>query len=125
MLSNLPFDIRENIHNNLSDKDQMNLFNITKYSRNSYKKNIGALILKNYLKLHGIHDIDDFCYIVGFYSSFDLLRYLQYIFDTPRKGYEYNPFTSNITKVKYPYLKWTRVISRRNKTLDGLLDLFY
>jgi len=125
MLNNLPFDIRENIHNELSDKDLMNLFTINKYSRNSYKKHATALILKKYLKLHEIYNIDDFCYIVGFYSSFDLLKYLQYIFDTPRKGYEYNPFTSDITKRTHPYLKWTRVISRRNKTLDGLLDLFY
>lgn len=125
MLSNLPFDIRENIHNELSDKDLMNLFNINKYSRNSYKKHINALILKNYLKLHELDNTDDFCYIVAFYSSFDLLKYLQYIFDTPRVGYSYNPFTSDITKIRNPYLKWTRVISRRNKTLDGLLDLFY
>lgn len=125
MLNNLPFDIRDNIHNKLSDKDLINLFNINKHSRNSYKKHISALNLKNYLKLQCFENTDDFCYIVGFYSSFDLLKYLQHIFDTPHMGYSYNPFTSDVTKNKNPELKWTRVISRRNKTLDGLLDLFY
>lgn len=125
MLSNIPFDIYENIHNELSDKDLMNLFNINKYSRNSYKKHTNALILKNYLKLHQLENVDDFCYIVGFYSSFNLLKYLQYIFDTPRPGYEYDPFTSDVKKIKDRHLKWTRVISRRNRTLDALLDLFY
>jgi hypothetical protein len=125
MLSNLPFDIRENIHNDLSDKDMMNLFNINKNSRNFYKKHISALILKNYLNLHEFENTDKFCYIVGFYSSIDLLKYLQYVFDTPLKGYSYNPFTSDVTKTRSSDFKWTRVISRRNKTLDGLLDLFY
>lgn len=125
MLNNLPFDIRDNIHNKLSDKDLINLFNINKYSRQYYKKHTTALILKNYLKLQCFENTDDFCYIVGFYSSFDLLKYLQHIFDTPHMGYSYNPFTSDVTKIKNPELKWTRVISRRNKTLDGLLDLFY
>lgn len=125
MLNNIPFDIRENIHNELSDKDLVNLFTINKYSRQHYKKHTNALILKNYLKIHDLKSIEDLCYIACFFSPADLLKYLQFVFDTPRMGYSYNPFTSDVTKTKNPDLKWTRVVSRRNKTLDGLLDLFY
>jgi|TARA_R110002074_G_scaffold87339_1_gene192802 hypothetical protein len=125
MLDDLPFDINEYITNILPDKDLMNIYNLNKYHKKSYKKHASALKLKQHLNLHKFENTTDFCYIVGFYSSFNLIKFLQYVFDTPSSDYIYDPFTSDVTRRKNPDLKWTHVISRRNKTLDGLLDLFY
>lgn len=129
MLGELPFHIENTICNNLlSDGDRMNVYHLNRQFRNSRHKHIGANILKQYMKMHGFETVDDFSYIAGFYPTMDLIKFLQYIFDTPRGGYFYEPFTSEVKKRRnhelFKNMGLMRIISRRNKTLDGLLDSF-
>lgn len=129
MLNNLPHDIIEHICTYLSDEDILKLYNSTKTFQTTYKIHISALNLKNHLHAHIIDDTEYFSFIIGFYSVFNLLKFLQHLFDTPVSGYIYDPFTSDTKRMKNANvlkdIRLMKILSRRNKTLDGLLDLFY
>jgi len=121
-LSNLPEELKIKILNNLDeDQDLMNTYHVDRKTRNSSRSQIHGMILKKYLDLHCLDK-----YIVEFYSNFNILKYLEFVFDTPRNNYTYDPFTTTWKSRGRPSLfRSTKIISKKSKNVDGLTDLFY